>query len=99
MRINPRFLFHVQKSFNIGILAVGHNTYKDICFDDFASVRVNDCCRIPCPIYFNLFTGFTIDVHGYTVFLLILLDVILLDPFYYLYFYNCSTNENGDTLL
>ena len=46
------------------------------CLDDFAGIRINDCCRITCPINFNLFTGFTVDMHGSTMFLLILLDVV-----------------------
>lgn len=67
---------HVQKCFHVCILAVSHYTNKYICLDDFAGIRINDCCRITCPVNFDLFTGFTVDMHGSTMFLLILLDVV-----------------------
>lgn len=73
---NPRSCFHIQKSFHVGILVVGHNANKNIGFYDFTGIRINDCSRITCLIYFHLFTRFTIDMHGNTMFLLILLDVI-----------------------
>ena len=41
---------HVQKCFHVCILAVSHYTDKYVCFDDFAGIRINDCCRITCPV-------------------------------------------------
>ena len=76
MTIATICMFHIQEGFYICVLAISHNAYKYVCLNDFTGIRINDGCRITCPVYFNLFTGFTIDVHGSTVFLLILLDVI-----------------------
>ena len=76
MGIDPWFLLHIQKCFYICILTVCHHTNKYISFDDFSGIRINDCCRITCPVNFHLFTGLAVDMHGSTSFLLILLNVI-----------------------
>ena len=41
-----------------------------------ACIRVDDRGRFTCPINLNLLARFTADMHGCTVFLLILLDVV-----------------------
>lgn len=51
---DPCLLFLVDKSFNVGILAVGHYPYKYTCLNDFAGIRVYDVRRITCPIDLNL---------------------------------------------
>ena len=55
---------------------ISNNTNKYVCLNDFSSIWINDCCRITCPINFNLFTGFPVDMHGSTMFLLFLLDMV-----------------------
>lgn len=47
--IDPWLLLHIQKCFHVCILAVSHYTNKDVCFNDFAGIRIGDCCRITCP--------------------------------------------------
>ena len=74
--IDPWLLLHIHTCFHICILAVSHHTNKYVGFDDFSCIRIDDRCRIPCPVYFNLFAGFAVDMHGSASFLLILLDVI-----------------------
>ena len=73
---DPGFLLHIQKRFDVCILAVGHDTDKDIGFQDLACIRVDDRGRVTCLVNLNLLAGFPADMHGCTVFLLILLDVV-----------------------
>jgi hypothetical protein len=68
MGSDPCRLSFVDKGFDIGILAVSHNTYEYTCFYDLR--------RITYPIDLDLFARFAGYVHGSTTFLLILLDVI-----------------------
>ena len=55
---------------------ISHHADKYIGFVDLTSIRINDCCRISCPIDLNLLTRFPVDMHGSTSFLFILLDVV-----------------------
>jgi len=62
--------------FDVRILAVSHDPYKEPCRNDLTSVRICDGCRIPRPVNFYLFSRFPADMHGCIPFLLILLDVV-----------------------
>src|SRR5690554_6210510 len=72
----PCLLFLINKCFYKGILTVCHYANEEMGLYDFTSVRIYDVCRITCPINFNLFTRFSIDMHSCTTFLLILLNVV-----------------------
>ena len=76
MGTDPGFLLHVQKCFDVCIPAIGHDADKDIGFQDLACIRVDDRGRVTCSVNLNLLAGFTTDMHGCTVLLLILLDVV-----------------------
>lgn len=71
MCIDPGSLLHIQKGFYIRILAVCHYTDKYVCLDDLAGIGIDDHGRISCPVNFDLFAGFAVDMHCCTMFLLI----------------------------
>ena len=62
--------------FDVCVLAVGHDTDKDIGFQYLACIRVNDRSRVTCPVNLNLLAWFPAGMHSCTVFLLILLNVV-----------------------
>ena len=76
MSSDPGTLFLVNKSFNVRILAVRHNAYKEKSRDDLAGIWIRDLSGISSPVDLDLFTGLPVDVHSCPAFLLILLDVI-----------------------
>ena len=73
---DPRTLLLIDESLDIRILTVCHDAHKEEGRNDLAGIRIDDLCRISCPVNFDLFAGLPIDVHGCAAFLLILLDVI-----------------------
>ena len=72
----PRILFLVKECFNVRILAVRKHADKDECWCEFASIRINDCCRTSSPVNLYLLSGLAAYMHGSAAFLLILLDVV-----------------------
>ena len=73
---NPGALFFVDKGFNVGILAVSHDSHKKIRRNEFTSIRIDDLRGITCPVHFDLFPGLSVEVHRGATLLLILLDVV-----------------------
>ena len=65
----------VQKSFDVGVLTLGENAHEQPAVSNLTGVRIDDVCRIARPVDFDLFTGFSRDVHGCTAFLLVSADV------------------------
>lgn len=76
MSSGPGILLFVQKRFRIGILAVGHDTNKDIGILYFACYRIGNMGRITGPVDFDLLSGLTVNMHGCPAFFLIQLNVI-----------------------
>ena len=76
MSCDPGTLFLIDKDFNVRVLAVRHNAYKEKCRDDLTGIRIGDLSRISGPIDLDLLTGLSVDMHRSTAFLFVLLDVI-----------------------
>ena len=76
MSCDPGTLFLIDKGFNVRVLAVRHNAYKEKCRDDLTGIRIGDLSRISGPIDLDLLTGLSVDMHRSTAFLFVLLDVI-----------------------
>jgi hypothetical protein len=66
----------VHECFDKCVLAVSHYTDKQPAVSDFSGIRIDDVCRITCPVNFDLLSGFSGDVHSSTPFLLIPMDVL-----------------------
>ena len=69
-------LFLIDKGFNVRVLAVRPNAYKEKCRDDLTGIRIGDLSRISGPIDLDLLTRLSVDMHRSTAFLFVLLDVI-----------------------
>ena len=72
---DPCPLLLIQKGFNKSVLTVSRNSDKQICLDNLISIWIRDLSWISRPVNFYLFCWLAIDVHGGTMFLLVLLDV------------------------
>lgn len=76
MRFNPVVCLLIQICLYKGILAVSKDSYKYPCICDLTSVEIDELCWITGPIYFDLLTRFSRDVHSCPAFFFILLDII-----------------------
>jgi hypothetical protein len=60
----PVLLLLVQESLDIGILAVRQGSNKDIGWNDFAGIVINECHCLAGPVNFDLLARLARDAHG-----------------------------------
>ena len=73
---DPGILLFIGKSFHIRVLAVAHDPNEQECLCHLTGIRIYDIGRVSCPVYLDLLSGFSGDMHRCTAPLLVLLDVI-----------------------